>query len=248
MAKRRLPGGRFLICRKEETQEFFNPSFAKIEKTVDDFGMSVPQLRVMHYPSLKGDVRKLAPAHQYTIGQRQLCPVTTLDQFTLAGESVDFAERPDAEIAEFNAKIESTTWIVAFTCRHFSSLLGEPSARIVDRPIRMIMNSTGLTGATPTTPFRRPSSTSDRVIVVRSRLTKKASLNLTPSSAPQRQSTVRKLPFERRTLNHRCLALGSNTTHCRSRSMDRSKKIIRRRRLTYFQSESLVMTRPIRWL
>ena len=47
----------------------------------------------------------------------------------------------------------------------------------------------------------------------------------------------------RRTRAHSGSALGSNTTHCRPRSIDSSMKINSRRTLTYFQSGSLVITR-----
>ena len=50
--------------------------------------------------------------------------------------------------------------------------------------------------------------------------------------------------IERRTRAHSGSAFGSNTTHCRPRSIEASMKISSRRTLTYFQSESLVMTRP----
>ena len=94
-------------------------------------------------------------------------------------------------------------------------------------------NSAGFTGATPTTQISRPLSMSVWVIVVRSHLTKNASSGLTPSSAPERQTSVRKLRIVRRTRAHSTSVLGSNTTHCRPRSIDCSMKISRRRTGTY---------------
>jgi len=59
-----------------------------------------------------------------------------------------------------------------------------------------------------------------------------------------RHTSVRKFEIERRTRAHSGSAFGSNTTHCKPRSTLASMKISRRLTFTYFQSESLVMTRP----
>ena len=48
--------------------------------------------------------------------------------------------------------------------------------------------------------------------------------------------------IERRTRAQSGSAFGSKTTHCSPRSIEASMKISSRRTLTYFQSESLVMT------
>ena len=63
-------------------------------------------------------------------------------------------------------------------------------------------NSAGFTGATPMSATTWPASRTSAGLVSSSHLTKKAYCALSPSSAPSRQTRVRKAPTSRRIERH----------------------------------------------
>ena len=112
------------------------------------------------------------------------------------------------------------------------------------RVIRKITNSAGLIGATPISQIRCPFKISSFVIAMpRSHETKNASSGLAPTRAPLFQMMVRNRVIDCSTLLQVADVLGSNTTHCVPRRIDCSRKISRRRTLTYLHVGSLDIVR-----
>ena len=193
----------------------------------------------------------LAQARSACGGQRDVRALAVVDRVALGGSSpLDLAEkRATGSPSISSAEVEGAEGVASVAVAMVASPGREGPAQLPRRG-----PSTGRCGRSRTrraSPARRRPGTISRPLsmsVWRHRravaLDEERLLGLACPRA-RRCATPRSgsCAIDRRTRAHSGSAFGSKTTHCSPRSIDASMKISRRRTLTYFQSESLVMTR-----